>query len=318
MTEIDAMDHAEFGDVVVLYGALRSGTTMMRLLLDGHPDIACLGETDFMFEHFVPGPGGAVLDAAALQGDRIFRDSGLPVPVARTAPEALAEMVRAARAKGGKKVHVLVLHRHLALFREMMPQTRIIHLVRDPRDVARSSIGMGWAGNTWYGVNHWINTEADWETQNVPADLVLPIRYEDFLQTPVPTLTRLCDFVGVAFDPVMLRLEERSSYEPLDPGLAYQWRRKQTAREISEVEAKIGPLLVARGYEPAGPPPALPGLLRRIQLWIGTRRHVWGVRIRRYGLVDSLTVALAQRLDLPGLGRAARARIDARIQANLK
>ncbi|WP_425596530.1 sulfotransferase, partial [Roseobacter litoralis] len=35
---------------VVLYGALRSGTTLVRLILDAHPDICCPGERDFMVD----------------------------------------------------------------------------------------------------------------------------------------------------------------------------------------------------------------------------------------------------------------------------
>ena len=38
-------------DAVILYGALRSGTTMLRLMLDAHPALSCPGESDFLFDH---------------------------------------------------------------------------------------------------------------------------------------------------------------------------------------------------------------------------------------------------------------------------
>lgn len=313
------MEHAASGNVVVLYGALRSGTTMLRLLLDGHPDISCRGETDFLFDHFRPGPGDQlVLDIEALKADRIFQNAGLPLPTATDAPGALTQMIDAIRARGDARVHVLVLHRHLDLLRRMLPGMRLLHLLRDPRDVARSSIGMGWAGNTWYGVDHWIGTESDWQARKLPGELVFSLRYEDFLQTPEQTLTALCGFLGLGYDPVMLRLEERSSYEPIDPGLAWQWRRKQSPRELAELEAKIGPLLTASGYAPAGPAPTLPGPWRRLRLWLQNKRHVWKVRIERYGLADPLILAVSGRLGLPRLGRGAQARINRRVQDHLK
>ena len=43
------------------------------------------------------------------------------------------------------------------------PDARFIHLVRDPRDVARSVIPMGWAGNTWVGVERWMEAERLWD-----------------------------------------------------------------------------------------------------------------------------------------------------------
>ena len=40
---------------------------------------------------------------------------------------------------------------------------RYIHLLRDPRDVALSTILMGLAGNTYLGVDLWVETEKSWD-----------------------------------------------------------------------------------------------------------------------------------------------------------
>jgi hypothetical protein len=54
-------------------------------------------------------------------------------------------------------------HRHYDRLLRLWPEARFIHLVRDPRDVASSCIGMGWAGNVWTGVTRWIEAERLWD-----------------------------------------------------------------------------------------------------------------------------------------------------------
>ena len=43
--------------IAVAFGALRSGSTMLRLMIEGHSGMACSGEHDFLFDHLVEGPG---------------------------------------------------------------------------------------------------------------------------------------------------------------------------------------------------------------------------------------------------------------------
>ena len=41
-------------DPVFLYGALRSGTTVFRLMLDAHPLLSTCGEVDFLLDYLEP------------------------------------------------------------------------------------------------------------------------------------------------------------------------------------------------------------------------------------------------------------------------
>lgn len=306
------------GEVIVFYGALRSGSTLLRLMLDAHPEISCPGERDFMLDALRPGPEGLAFDAEELEASRIFRAAGLPVPQVHSGAAAFEALLAADRAKAGKRVHVIVLHRGLARLRQVMPQARFIHLLRDPRDVARSSIGMGWAGNTWYGINHWLQTEGDWAAQHIPEAQVCTLRYEDLLAQPEAALRRLTDFIGVGYDPVMLDYAGDTTYEPVDPKLAYQWQRKQTPAEVSDTEWKAAALMASLGYDlsPAGP--RAPGLFRRLWLSVHNKQAVWRKRIRRYGLRDPLIVALGYKGGPKAPARAARRRMDAKEMKYLK
>ena len=82
-------------------------------------------------------------------------------------PEGLegADLIRAlvadlAERSAGKLS--LNIHRNAHIMAAVFPDAKVIHLVRDPRDVARSSVGMGWTGNSYFGVDHWIGTERDY------------------------------------------------------------------------------------------------------------------------------------------------------------
>lgn len=72
-------------DVVIVFGALRAGTTMLRLMLNGHPDLACIGENDYLVDALEKDENGTLrLDRAALAEARIFQSSGLSLPPRRT------------------------------------------------------------------------------------------------------------------------------------------------------------------------------------------------------------------------------------------
>lgn len=318
-TDEGADKGADKGEVIFFYSALRSGSTMLRLMLDAHPDIACPGERDFMLDALRPGPDGALmLDAEELQTSRIFHAAELPVPQAQDGAAAFQELLAADRAKTGKPVHVIVLHRRLDRLLQVMPEARFIHLLRDPRDVARSVVGRGWAGSTWYGVEQWLATEQDWAVQDPDPQRVCTMRYEDLLEEPEAELRRLCDFIGREYTEAMLDYAGQSTYEPIDPKLAYQWRRKQSPAEISDTEWKAAALMARYDYalSPAGPRD--PDMLRRLRLAVHNKMVVWRQRIQRYGLIDPLIVAWGHKGGPTGLARAARRRMNAKAVKYLK
>jgi hypothetical protein len=72
-------------------------------------------------------------------------------------------------------------------------------MLRDPRDVGRSSIGMGWAGNSYYGIDHWLFSEREWDeaAPDLRPTNVMELRYEALFHDIDPELHRVCAFIGV-------------------------------------------------------------------------------------------------------------------------
>lgn len=266
---------------IFVYGALRSGTTLLRLMLKNHPGLQSPGEGDFLFDHISEREGAWRYDRDALARDRIFKAKTLTLPDA-VEGQALAEhLIAEMAAKDTGQLH-LSIHRNAPTMTALFPEAKVIHLLRDPRDVARSSIGMGWAGNSYFGVDHWIGTERDWDAARLPEANVLTVHYEKLMADLEGELTRMCDFLDLPFEPAMLKYYENSTYGPPDPGISQKWKTKAGAREIALIEGRLGPLLQARDYIPAGDP-AAPAGIEKLQLEVGNRLGRWRHNIRRYG-----------------------------------
>ncbi len=308
---------AEVGSVVCVYGALRSGTTMLRLMLDAHPQLSCPGESDSFFEYLTIGKDGWTLNTERLKGDWLFKLSGLKL-VAGSARDQVMSLIEQSRQD--RDVAVLMVHRDLGHVLQVLPDVPVIHIVRDPRDVACSSIGMGWAGNSYHGVSHWIGTEDSWSetAPRLPGNRRLEIRYEDLVVDPEAVLTRICAFLGVAFVPEMLTYDRNSTYSKPDPKLMQQWRRRLSPYEVGLLEGRLGDRLQSRGYESSGYPAIVPGPAKQMGLKLDNKLRIWRRRFREHGVVDASIVSVANRLGIPGLARGAQQRIEAKIISGLK
>lgn len=302
---------------VFVYGALRSGTTLLRLMLLSHAKLQSPGEADFLFDHIEPTSGGGWrYDREALARDRIFRAKNLTLPEGLDGADLARHLVAEMAAKEPGRL-CLSLHRAAPKMVALFPEAKVVHLLRDPRDVARSSIGMGWAGNSYFGVGHWINTERDWDAVGFDETRVLTVHYETLMADLESELTRICRFVGLEFDPAMLRYYENSTYGPPDPGISQKWKTKASPHEIALIEGRVGPLLAARGYEPAGAS-AAPGTLERYRLVAEHRVKRWRYNIRRYGAGLFFGHHAARALGLSRLERKLHDRQEAIQIANLK
>jgi hypothetical protein len=314
--------HGRSDDLVFVYGALRSGTTVFRLMLDAHPGIANPGEFDFLFDGLHPAPDhptGWRHDLDRLRSGRIFRSKNLTIPPGRDGVDLIHDLLDQLRARHPGQVLSLNVHRNIGRILAVLPDARVAHMLRDPRDVARSSIAMGWAGTLYHGVGHWIATEAAWDagTAALPSDRLTTLRYEDLFAAPEARLRDICGFLGVAWDPAMLRYHENTTYAAPDGSLVEQWRRRCAPADLALLEGRAGGLMRARGYLPSGPGRA-PGPLHLARLTLRDRAAVWRFGMRRHGTVTFLGEKAARRVRLSGLHETLRRRMARTDEALLK
>lgn len=308
-----------------LVGCVRSGTTLLRLLLGHHPQLTANEE----FEFVAPFLAQAGVDAWPDQA-RFCREiserfdvklAGLsPVVPAASFPALAKDLLqRLVRADGRCRIGA-TLHQGFEQMLRLWPEAKFIYLRRDPRDVARSCVDMGWHGNAYGAVPLWLACEESWRRlcAVVPADRRLLVRFEDLVVDAETVLRLICKFLEVPFDAAMLEIERDTTYSRPDPRVCSDWRTEAQPQEVREVEAALGMALTDAGYTRSGYAALRLTAWRRIWLAAVDR---WGrarFAQRRYGSGLWLARAVTKRLCWFSLRVAVQRRWDAIAVRHLK
>lgn len=312
-----------------IVGAERSGTTLFRLILMTHPEIACHSEFEYVVDWLDPSTGDVQLDEFRnqLAGHRKFptlfevREELTIKPQIEVSQREIARaFLEQHRREEGKQVIGATVHRHFDRVLHIWPNARFIHIYRDPRDVSRSAVKMGWAGSPYHGIAGWLHSEKLWDhlREKLTPDRWTDIQYEQLVASPEQELTRICEFLEVEYDDVMLDYHKGTTYDVLDPAMTYQWRKRMSEKDLRLVETMLGERLGQLGYEHSGLPPLHPSAFQKRMLAIQNRIRKWRWGVKRYGLGLMLKHGLAKRLGMErSRARARRAMQDIDHQ-NLK
>ena len=286
-------------------------------MLKHHSGIHAAGEADCLFDHLQPdadAPGGWTLEPAALAEDWTLAMLDVTLPQDETGGDLVHAVFDLIHDQAPGKIATVSVHRNAETILALYPKAKFIHLLRDPRDSARSAVGMGWDGNSYHGVRHWLDTEESWDLAGVPEAQVLPLRFEDLMQDLEKNLGDICAFLDLEFDAGMLEYHRNSSYGPPDPSISQKWREQASPREIARIEGRLGSRLQARGYHPVGTP-VTPGPIEAAWLKINNTFNRWKYNIRRYGPGLFVGHHLARALHLKPLAdRLAARQLDIKIQ----
>ena len=286
---------------VFIVGAARSGTTMLRLMLNNHPHLAIPFESGFIpWIYRRIDEYGDLRDRAnrsrvlsdiedhhvAKIGDLVAdRDAILDQP-ASTYQELVRAIfacyaIRQGKRRWGDKTPGYIMFMDVLV--ELFPDCRIIHLVRDGRDVALSQQSMKWMTSNLPTIAlnwRWMTTLGH-QVGKMLGNNFLEIRYEDLVLDTEATLRRTCVFLSEPYSEEMLRypedalanMPERSlkwharSIDAPDPGRVYRWRRCMGVSDRILFGYAL-PALELFGYEVEGHAPNLRSRLR--SLYYGT------------------------------------------------
>jgi hypothetical protein len=289
----------------IVVGVGRSGTTLLRMMLDAHPQMAIPPET-----HFVP---DLILECERLRlsperlvhlvvhdRHRRWGDFGISeqeyLERLRSIPTLnAADAIRAfyglyaehaGKPRWGDKTPDYV--KRMRRINRSLPEACFIHVIRDGRDVALSH-------------NRRIVRRGEATRKPVPAGEMarrwrkrigkaredahalrhyMELRYEDLVTETEPSLRRVCEFIGLPWDPVMLdyhegaeeRLQEMARDLPAGQGRPHRpgeerlrahallkeppqrdrvanWRDEMSEADVAAFEENAGPLLAELGYE---------------------------------------------------------------------
>lgn len=307
---------------VFLVGSERSGSTLFRLMLDHHPQIAFFFEFDYSVLAMPEGTGWPNLEEyyEYLENDRIFRAARLEIDRSLDYPHLVNSFLRRKRQRDGKSLVGATVHHDFDRLTRIWPDARFIHIVRDGRDVARSVITNGLAGNLWTAAATWIEAESMWSQMaaKLSPERFIEVRYEDLSSRTEDVLRETCRFIGVRYDPAMFNYVGHTTYDRPSTGRMYLWKSQMTPWEIRLAETRMGRLLAQRGYELSGLPPLeIPAMLR-FKLIMQDRLYRASFRRRTYGTKLWLSDLLARRFGTRRLQLALKRRIDDIDDQNVK
>jgi hypothetical protein len=298
---------------VFLVGSERSGTTLVRLMLDHHPEIGFEKEFDFAVSQ--------VSDTGVLPPMRSYLDWITTVRGADYVIDhsldyrgLVNDFLRQKRAASGGKPGVgATVHRNFDRLRFLWPEARYIHLVRDPRDVARSVVQKGWAGNIYQASEFWIAAENCWDSlvPHLKSNQAIEVQYEDLVLRTEAVLTGICRFMGVEYSEKMLEYPtDAPQYPPPDPSLVAQWRTKLSPRDVATVELRTAGLMESRGYVSSGHPLPKIGPLKHELLLQAARLRRLRTRIHMFGPRLVALDVCGRRLGMKGLAARAQKGIN--------
>jgi Sulfotransferase family len=282
---------------IVGYG--RSGTTLLRAMLDAHPLVAIPDESHFVVpllrrrsryeaggfdtERFLrdlrryEGFRGWNLEEGWV--DEAFREDP-PGDVPGGIRRAYAAFAAcAAKPRYGDKTPIHALH--IPLLAGAFPEARFLHLVRDGRDVASSYLAQP------FGPRDAVEAAVRWKRavrrgrsagRTLGPSRYLEVRYEELVAEPERILRSVCQVVELPFDPAVLRYHEstrvawerphyRSVARPPTPGLR-DWRRDLAPGDLAAFEVVAGRMLEQLGYPRAQPQPSLADRSRAAVSWM--------------------------------------------------
>lgn len=293
---------------VFAVGCPRSGTTMLQRMLDSHPLLAVANDS-----HFIPRVVSDLpLDSdpaltpdlvEAVRGYRRFYRLGLSdeaVDEAAASSTTYAGFVGALYAEygrqrgkelAGEKTPDYV--RSLPRLTSLFPWARAVHIIRDGREVALSTLEWAKDGKGPSKLAMWAEEPVAvcalwWRWQvgtgrrdgaRVGPACYREVHYEDLVARPEESLRGLADFLDLPYAPQMATyyvgktvqrpgLSAKKAWLPPTAGLR-DWHDGMSEADLEMFEVLAGDLLSDLGYE-LGVPSASPGVrarAERVRAW---------------------------------------------------
>jgi hypothetical protein len=281
-----------------ILGVRRSGTTLLRVMLDRSPELAIPDESYFIPQIARRHRGRIDVDSFVDDLRRLptLREWGLSADTIRlrlepeaTAADGIAAVYEAYAAGHGKprwgdKTPMYM--QHLGVLERLFPDALYVHLVRDGRDAALSFLGVpqGIMTESWAHPRNASGFACQWRTEILAARSLgeragpgryLEVRYEQLVAEPDAGLRAICAFAGLAFEPAMLDYatsvdvsskphQQRLRQAPT-PGLR-NWRDQMPAGDVAAFERIAGDVLTQLGYELATRRAGSPDARARLEL----------------------------------------------------
>lgn len=209
-------------------GFARSGTTLLATLLGRHPSICATPETCF-FEHIYRKDGKPNKDK--VEKSRFYSDLNINSKntLDYKSYKSLFDSALACFNNENKEIIVEKSPHHLAFIPTILreyPNTRIVIIVRDPRDIYCSLKEVRWAHSS--ALRH----ASEWQARHEQLTRciqkyrksLLVIKYENLITNTKDVLEEICSFYGIEFHQEMLDSQSATTV----PNWESEWKGRVT------------------------------------------------------------------------------------------
>ncbi len=299
------------GPPVLVLGVRRSGTTLLRVMLDRHSELAVPDES-----YFVPqladrhlrhvDPDEFVDDLRRIDSlaewnvplDKVRARLTERMPIGTAIATVYAVYAEeCGKPRWGDKTPMYM--QNLRLLERLFPDALFVHLIRDGRDAAMSFLAMpkGLMTETWMQPRNVAAFACQWRTEvkaaqrlgrRVGAERYFEVRYEDLVGDLESVLRRISAFARLPYEPAMAdyagnvdvsaKPHQQSLKQPPTAGLR-DWRVQMSPADVGSFDRVAGDLLDELGYE-SHERPDVTGRLSRASY--GARAAAW--RAASFGL----------------------------------
>lgn len=226
--------------MIVIGGCARSGTTLMRRMLDGHPEICCGFESTV----FLDWP----LDAAKLAFyTKFYSEDETAKWFANSTNrvELIGHLRAADLSRTGKRIWAEKTTwnvSRLDFIWTHFPEARFVHMIRDGRDVVCS---MSKFPRFWFSpekaAERWVE-QVNFGRSHANDPRLVEVHYEDLAQSPEETMKKLLNALNVEWSSSVL---EVTAVHTSSVG---RWRKDLSTDELTVVEPIVRSVLSELGY----------------------------------------------------------------------
>jgi hypothetical protein len=237
-------------------GVGRSGTTLLRMMLDAHPELAIPPETHFL-NPFIQASGRirftprTATRTIVHDERRRWNDFGIAEEDLLARFEAIerfntSDAVRAfyrlyadkhGKPRWGDKTPDYI--RKMKKIQKTVPEARFIHVIRDGRDAGLSQNSRILKRGKdpvppREMARRWRKRIVKSRDDAAEVQHYIEVRYEDLVADTEAVLRRVCEHVEIPFDPVMLRYHERAEERLQEMAGALPAKKGRPEREAGE------------------------------------------------------------------------------------
>lgn len=265
---------------IFIVGAPRSGTSLLRVMLNRHPAIGISDELYYFY--YVYNRRNKFGDLNDQKTRKMLVDRYLATERIRRLNLDLKSLNQTLLKEGDnyEKFYLALMQFYArsygknrygektpqnAYFAEKLcdlyPDGRLIHIIRDPRAVVASLMKMPWASKSIIrNVRIWCSSIEQAKSCE-HQESYLPVYYEKLVLQPETELKRICEFIDEEYFPGMLESGSetnidkwwfRRAQEPLTLARIDTWKESLTGADVALIERFAGPQMQELGYQISG------------------------------------------------------------------